>query len=372
MNHRNYTNFRGVDFANEKVELYRSPNAINMWKNYKNSEGQVLETRPGITLLGQLGLTVYGLFFFDINNNGVVTTQRIVHAGTKLYLWGDTLTELFTGMNLRESQSFVFNNILFIKDGLNYLEYDGVEVKEVVGTIPTTSIGRTPLGETSGTDLVYQDVNLLSPYRKNTFIADGTTTYYLDSQNIESATVKVNGISLVELTDFTVDTAKGIVNFVVAPTKPDTDGVSNVEITYKKEIQGHKDRIFKSTILTSFDKRIFFAGNQDYPNTLFHSELEDPRYVRDTAYYQEGLDLAPIKALIGGNDVLWVIKENTHFYHTPTIDSTYGKIYPSQQSNITLGCVSTGINFKYCSILEYWINSKRGISIPINGCILEK
>ena len=30
---------------------------------------------------------------------------------------------------------------------------------------------------------------------------------------------------------------------------------------------------------------------------------------------------------------------------TPTLDSTYDKIYPSQNGSISLGCVSTGINF---------------------------
>jgi hypothetical protein len=33
------------------------------------------------------------------------------------------------------------------------------------------------------------------------------------------------------------------------------------------------------------------------------------------------------------------------FYHTPTIDSEYGKIYPSQHSSVTTGCVGKAINF---------------------------
>jgi hypothetical protein len=33
------------------------------------------------------------------------------------------------------------------------------------------------------------------------------------------------------------------------------------------------------------------------------------------------------------------------FYHTPTIDSEYGKIYPSQHSSVTIGCVGNAINF---------------------------
>ena len=33
---RNYNSFRGVDYTNYEVSLYRSPDAKNMWKNYKS------------------------------------------------------------------------------------------------------------------------------------------------------------------------------------------------------------------------------------------------------------------------------------------------------------------------------------------------
>ena len=94
----------------------------------------------------------------------------------------------------------------------------------------------------------------------------------------------------------------------------------------------------KCTLASSFDSRIFFAGNQDYPSTLFHSELEDPRYVRDTAYYEEGFADKSIR-----NSAIWVFKEpsqnnTTVFYHKPTIDYTYGKIYPKEVSKISTGC----------------------------------
>jgi hypothetical protein len=62
------------------------------------------------------------------------------------------------------------------------------------------------------------------------------------------------------------------------------------------------------------------------------------------------MDASLIKGLVAGNNVLWVFREpsqanTTVFYHTPTIDSEYGKIYPSQHSSITTGCVGRAINF---------------------------
>ena len=60
--------------------------------------------------------------------------------------------------------------------------------------------------------------------------------------------------------------------------------------------------------------------------------------------------MAKVKAMIPGNNALWVLKEPSQgntaiFYHNPTIDSEYGKVYPSTHSNISTGCVATGINF---------------------------
>ena len=355
---RKYSGFRGVDFSNSEVNLYRSPDSVNMWKNYDDGEG--IETRPGMTLLGEFGSRIYGLFFYKVDN----TLQVLVHAGTKLYKWTNypnkpvAKTELYSGMNPSYSQSFVHNNVLFIKDGINYLEYNGTTCQSVVGTIPITRLGTTPDGAIykDDVDYVYQNVNCLSNLRKNGFVADGTSTkYYLDATGLDSATVyimhaTVNGVDKTEAVDFTVNRTTGEVTFNEAPPAPTEDGDSNVIITYSKTNTELENRIKNCTLLVEFDNRLFFAGNPDYPNTVFHTELEDPRYVSDVGYSTVGLDVAQIKALIPGNDVLWVFKETVQnysnvFYLTPTIDNEQGKIYPTVEGNISTGCISTGINF---------------------------
>ena len=78
--------------------------------------------------------------------------------------------------------------------------------------------------------------------------------------------------------------------------------------------------------------------------------MNDPSYCSDLDYYNEGLDLAEVTGLVAGNNALWVFKEpsqanTTVFYHNPTIDSEYGKIYPSTHSSISTGCVAKAINF---------------------------
>ena len=352
---RKYSKFHGVDFSNSEVNYYRSPNAKNMWKNYEDGS---IETRPGMKLLDTFGNRIYGLFF--LNKDDVL--HVLIHAGTKLLKWTNypntpaETAELYTGMNVRESNSFIFNETLFIMDGINYLEYDGASVKQVVGTIPITSYWKNPDGSTSidsdtDTDLVYQSVNCLTNLRKNQFIADGESkNYQLDATNLDTAgtflmTATVNGMIKTENLDFSVDRTKGIVTFNEVPAKD-----VEVMITYSKTTNGYKERILNCTLMCEFDNRFFFAGNPNYPNAVFHCELNDPRYVRDTAYYECGIDEALIKAIIPGNGVLWVLKEinqnsSSVYYMTPTLDSTYDKIYPSQSGSISLGCVSTGINF---------------------------
>ena len=338
---RKVDNFAGVDFSNSDTNLARSPDSKNMWKNYKkNSAG--IETRPDVELVAEYDNTIFGLFFYDIGN----TTHKIVHCGTKLY---DNTNVIFTGMNLIRSQAFIFNNIFYIKDGINYLEYNGTTIKEVEGTIPTTSIG-----DASGAGSTYQDVNLLTGLRKNLRIGDGeTTTFKLDTEDIDSnytVTATVDGVTYTQGIDLTVNTTKGEITFTNPPAAPLTDGQHNVEILFRKTIQGYRDRINKCTLLAVFDNRIFFSGNPDYPNAIFHSSVEDPRYVSDLDYYNEGLDLSPVKALVPGNNALWVFKapsqaNTTVFYHNPVIDNSYGKIYPSTHSSISTGCIATGINF---------------------------
>lgn len=358
---RNYTGFIGVDFSNRKdeVAINRSPDALNVWKNYKSTYGRCIETRPDIELIDSFDNTIYGVFFYTINT----VEHMIVHSGTSLYDidLSDNTRKLIKseGMKPVRSQAFVSNNIFFIKDGLNYLEYNGETLKNVEGTIPTTFISMRP----SGGGTPYQDHNMLSASEINSFVADGEATdYKLNDKEITSVDkVWVNDVLKTIDSDYTVDLTLGKVTFKTAPEKPDTTGQDNVKIQYTKNSQSKADRIKKCSLLTVFDDRIFFSGNVDYPNYIFHSEfngitgIADPRYVSDTDYYSEGIDMSAVKSMVAGNNALWVFKEpsqaNTSiFYHIPndTYNENVGenqRSYPSSHSSISTGCVGSAINF---------------------------
>ena len=43
---RIYSNFRGVDFRGEEINLVRSPDSLNVWKDYRETES--IRTRPAL------------------------------------------------------------------------------------------------------------------------------------------------------------------------------------------------------------------------------------------------------------------------------------------------------------------------------------
>lgn len=335
---RVYQSFRGVDFRGDDISLRRSPDALNMWRNYKNMEG--IETRPSLKQHTAFTERVYGLFFYK--------GYLLVHSGTKLYQVKDKVkTVLYSGVNAAKSDAFIYENIWYFKDGKVYLQYDGTTIKEVEGYVPTTSIARKPAG--GGT--IYEDVNMLTGRRKNSFLADGASVdYFLDAQGIDTSFNPIVAVDGVAVTNYTVDYTKGKISFTKAPGKPKTDGQDNVLVEFQKTVSKQKNSILGCTLLQVFDNRVFFSGNKDYPNYVWHCSLDDPSYISDLDYYREGMDEAQVKGLVAGNNALWVFREpsdsNTNvFYHTPTIDDEYGKIYPSQHSSVTTGCVGKAINF---------------------------
>ena len=340
---RIYSNFRGVDFRGEEINLVRSPDSLNVWKDYRETES--IRTRPGMKTKWQFQSPVYGIYFYK--------DFSIVHQGqqlVKMPLGGTTGTVIYNKAVAGPSNAFVYEDIWYFKDGANYLQYDGTTVKAVEPYVPTTTIARKPMG--GGTK--YEDVNMLSDRRINSFLADGGSfDFFLDVMNIDDDFVPIVTVNdeVVAQDEYTVDYAEGKISFIdAAPDAPLTDGQDNITIEFKKAVPSYKESILGCTLLQVFDNRVFFSGNDLYPNLVWHCSLNNPAYVSDLDYYREGMDTAKIRGLVAGNNALWVFREPSHanttvFYHTPTIDEEYGKIYPSTHSSVTTGCIGKAINF---------------------------
>jgi hypothetical protein len=395
---RIYSSFRGVDFRGEEINLVRSPDSLNVWKDYKETES--IRTRPAMRELSQFEDTIWSVSFYrDEEGNDMM----LVHSGTELYKGtkNDGVYEfslMCQYLNDAPSDSFISNNIWFFKDGLNYLQYDGKNLSDIWGYVPATTIGRRPLGGGK----THEDVNMLSGIRKNTFVVfeedrideDGnekeSMVFHLDAQNlgakslddfkpktsisltddlviasvrftawlIEAYKIEIDGEVVYPIDPESGEEAKYTCEYdrengtvTISPAPPASpDGEDNVKINFYVKEGYARDKILGCTLLETFDNRVFFGGNPDYPNTIWHSSLNDPTYVSDLDYYHEGLDTSMVKGIVAGNNALWVFKEpsqanTTVFYHTPTIDDEYGKIYPNTHSSVSTGCVGKAINF---------------------------
>lgn len=363
---RVYKDFRGIDLLNPdtSVDISRSPDCLNVWKSYSLAQSNIIQSRPGIKKLINLGYSdkIYSIFIYSIDT-------AIVHCGRRLIKWvgfpedNFSITVLKENMNNNLSTMFSFNGDIYILDGENYLKFDGKNIINVEDEayIPTTSISRSP----SGGGEIYEDVNLLQAKRKNAFLADGKSTeYVLDATNIDSVNnVYVNDV---KVTDYTTNLSLGKITFSSAPSKPNLIGSDNVIIEFTKKVSNYSKRIKECTIARVFDNRIFFSGNQDYANVVFHCSLNNPAYISDLDYYECGNQENPIKSLVVGNNVLWVFKKadqtkDTIFYLTPSTDTDYGRVYPTSQGNVSVGCCSTGINYKD-NILFFSRNGLEGIT----------
>ena len=179
----------------------------------------------------------------------------LVHSGTALYkVTGGTKTTLYTGLKEAVSDSFVYEGIWYFKDGKHYLQYDGTAIKEVEGYVPTTSIGRKP----SGGGTIYEDVNMLTGRRINTFLADGISfDYVLDAMNIDTDFVPIVKVDGEVVKDYTVDYANGKISFTKLPLAPATDGQDNVWVEFKKTISNYRNSILNCTLLQVFDNRVY-------------------------------------------------------------------------------------------------------------------
>lgn len=357
---RVYSDFRGIDLRGEECALNRSPDALNVWRDYRELSG--IKTRPALKHVCSTGRAVkdmkwHGNRLYYYSSKGAYHYVEFKDDGSLDHV-GDDLDPLG-----EHGLLFSFNGSLYGlgSNGFVRIAGDG----ENAPYIPTTSVGASPSGAGRKT---YQDVNMLTPYRKNTFYGDGESgELHLDTQDIDEVapTIKINGktvgkdtIDGFNYTEIDYDYKNGVITFWVTTggdvttsklPKPSSAGQDNIEVTFRKTVTSNIDKIHGCTIVQEFDNRIFLSGNKAYPNLVFHSSLNNPMYFSDLDVYQDGADDGMIRAMAAGNNALWVFRDtdkgNGVYYHTAAFDETYGKVYPSAHSSVSMGCVGGAVNF---------------------------
>lgn len=341
-----YAAFRGADFSTDPslVESCRSPLCTNIVAD----GGGMPQKRLGYRTVQSLGDTVYGLFGAEFGG----TVKRLVHAGTKLYVWADdgTPAVLLSGLPRRKSRAVFLAGKLWIVTGGGFYSYDGTEAKRVSASgayVPTTTITRSP----SGGGVSYEAVNLLTPYRKNAFQTDGKSVKFtLDGEIDVSGAVRA-WVWGEEVTDFTLDRAAGTITFPSAPAAPDAGASDGLVVQFPHTVEGYADRIDKCTIITTYgvgsNDRVVLSGNPDCPNLDWTSGLYDPTYMPDLGYAAVGSEATPICGYCRIGSSLGIVKaddgsDSTVFLRSAALSEDGEAVFTLQQTIAGVGAVAPG------------------------------
>lgn len=338
-----YSNFKGVDFSSNPTQIDDKRGAIGT-VNLISDTGGFPEKRKGWRKLLECEAPVNGLYRGTIDGE----EHFLVHGGTKLYKWTDnSITQLKTGLTNAKGTAFTLDGKIYILTGGEYLVYDGKTVKDVseVAYVPTTSIANEP----GGGGKAFDEVNLLTPKRKNEFAGDGTTkVYQLDTTDVDSI-VEITIDDVVQASStYSLNGEKGQVTFNTAPKKPDITGADNVTITFSKEVEGYADKIKKCTIAAIYggrsQDRVFVSGNPDQQDTDWHCESNDPTYFSDLSYTTVGADGAPIMGYCSIGDTQAIFKadnraDTTIYFRGYTITDTDVQ-FPVRRAATGAGAIS--------------------------------
>ena len=187
-----YQRFRGADFSTDPalVDSTRSPLCTNMISD----GGGMPEKRCGWRTVHTLGKRINGLFSSIFEGRAYF----YAHAGTELYTWDESENEpilCLSGLNDDKSRGVSLGGKYWIVTGGEYLCCEGSSVRRVSeggAYIPTTVITREP----TGGGVTYEEINLITPYRRNGFQTDGeATSFLLDSDSLDTAFVMAGAVA---------------------------------------------------------------------------------------------------------------------------------------------------------------------------------
>lgn len=339
-----YATFRGADFSTDPtlVDRTRSP----LCTNIMSDAGGMPQKRPGWRTIKAFDKPIWGIHYGVFNS----TVKKLVHMGTKLYEFTDsgTVTTLVNGMPQAKSRSAFMGGKLWIVTGSGFYCYDGTLCQRVDAMscyIPTILITRQPSG--GGTS--YENVNLITPWRKEQFQTDGSTRAFVLSGTVDAGTTVRAWVWGTETTAFTV--SGDTVTFTTAPAAPSAGSADGVVIQYAHTVSGYADRINKCTVISTFgvttNDRIVLSGNGDMRNIDWMSGFEDPTYWPDIGYSELGSNDTAIMGYLRIGQQQAILKEDNGqdtsvFLRSGYLNDSGEAIFTTAPCMAGVGAVSQG------------------------------
>ena len=351
--------FLGVDFSSSVLDVRQ--NRASYMKNLINDGGMTVK-RPGwnqivkITHNGE-ATQINGIFEY-INGS---CRETIVHAGRRFYrLTGDFAYEDITPSSTyanaaidigritdTRSSAFFAKDRMYITGCGDYLVYGtwdegkNYELRRVYDNedtyIPTTTISIDVDGADDSARAMLDDVNCMSPRRKNQLIGPSADSglasiWTVDTRRIDAGsdiTIEMESTNLnaTEVHKYiirnsgddksvlwvtkkddedvslyqcgSVDFANGKITLEDVNTYPPIEGRDNITVTFCYANADYESRIAKCGFGALFgaegnSDRLFLSGNADLPNVDFYSEADDLTYFPDRNTGVMGSDNVPI------------------------------------------------------------------------------
>ena len=262
---------------------------------------------------------------------------------------------------------FTFDKKVYILSG-KYQSWDGTTLEEVEGYTPLVFINTPP----AGGGLIYDEINMLSPKKHQTFNGDGTSTIYHLAQNYFTSDVDLTSVDKVivgttelQSTDYTVDTHNGTVTFNTAPPQ----GMDNVDIYWTLDdgdrsiIEGMK---YGTVFGGDVDTRVFLYGNHNCPNRTYFSGIEATKgpsveYFPATAH----VDIGP-----SNFELTDLTRQYDRLLATTNRPEAYYLTISTEQLNVTLTDNST-VQRYVPAVSTYPLNEIHGNMAPGQGQLID-
>ena len=262
---------------------------------------------------------------------------------------------------------FTFDKKVYILSG-KYQSWDGTTLEEVEGYTPLVFINTPP----AGGGLIYDEINMLSSKKHQTFNGDGSSTVYHLAQNYFTSDVDLTSVDKVivgdtelQSTDYTVDTHNGTVTFNTAPPQ----GMDNVDIYWTLDdgdrsiIEGMK---YGTVFGGDVDTRVFLYGNHNYPNRTYFSGIEATKgpsveYFPATAH----VDIGP-----SNFELTDLTRQYDRLLATTNRPEAYYLTISTEQLNVTLTDNST-VQRYVPAVSTFPLNEIHGNMAPGQGQLID-
>lgn len=314
-----YNNFKGVDFTNDPATVFkrRSPYAINIIPDaggipYKRT-GWKVDYEP------ESKEEIRNMWSFDYAEKSHLVYVR----GNKILRLGGQEDEVMSlSSDTAEITGVYFNSMAggrfyFLADS-KLMEYyedeDGkFKAREVAAYVPTVLISRSP----SGGGTIYENINLLTRRRKESFLGDESSKNFYVSGEIDTAqpiSVSVKNdqgeyVVLTKGTDYTVGDNHIAFSKAYAPVVTGEDNVL-VEYSAKNDSDASK-ALRRCTIASVYNNAVFLSGTDgELKSRVWYSAYANPTYFPDLSYFIAGDDYGGVMGLIDLGEYLGVIKES--------------------------------------------------------------